>query len=123
MAKKAKKKSAKTQAPSGIRHDARTKAKAIELALKDKTVPEIHAKLKRPDGSGPAQKTIRAWLAAEGIEPPSGRRRSYDRKKILKDLRAKNSDGSSKYTRAQLQTKYGCTAKYLSTLATGKIAP
>lgn len=101
---------------SGVRYSNEIKEQAISMA-QTHTVPEIYDVL-----DGPSQKTIREWLAAEKVMPNAGRQRRYDRKAILKDLRAMNR-GDHKYTRTQLCTKYGCSSKFLSQLASGEIKP
>lgn len=115
---------------SGVRYSNEIRERAISMA-QTHTVPEIYAQL-----DGPSQKTIREWLAAEKVSPNAGRQRRYDRKEILKDLRAKvdNPDKSKgkkgkrkakvpTYTRTQLCEKYGCSSKFLSQLASGEIKP
>jgi transposase-like protein len=103
---------------AGLRYSDKEKARAVELAEKGHTVPEIAKKLRSP-----SQKTIREWLISNGVTPPSGRKRVYDRKKILADLRARKPNGKKRYTRAQLQAKYHCSAKFLWQLDRGIIKP
>jgi transposase-like protein len=112
---------AKTKNPqrlAGFRYSEADKRKAVDLARKGMTVPEIAKRL-----SGPSQKTIRDWLISNGVEPPSGRKRYHDRKKILADLRSRKENGKKRYTRAQLQQKHGCSAKFLWQLEKGVITP
>ena len=117
MAKK-KRTRKKPEKTSGIRYDKATRKRAETLARSGKTVPEIAAKL-----DGPSQKCIREWLEAADIVPTSGRKRHFNREKILADLQATNGKGEPKFTRGQLCAKHGCSPKYLSNLANGKIAP
>jgi hypothetical protein len=103
---------------AGIRYSEEIKAHAVDLANKGNTVPEIADEL-----AGPSQKTIRDWLTSNGVEPPSGRVRVHDRKKILADLKARKKDGKRRHTRKQLQEKYGCSAKFLWQLEKGMLKP
>ena len=96
---------------SGVRYDNETRKLARKLARRGKTVPEIAREL-----AGPSQKTIRTWLTDKGIEPNPGRQRTYNRKKILQDLKRGMS-------RTKVCKKHGCSAKFVSELARGKIDP
>lgn len=108
---------------SGVRYDADTRKRVRTLARRGKSVPEIRATLAESSDTAPTQKTIREWLGADGIEVPAARQRQHNRDKILRDLKATKRDGATpKFTRAQIQEKYGCSAKFLSQLASGKLA-
>lgn len=48
--------------------------------------------------------------------------RRFDRARILKDLNATRVDGKKVYSRQQLSKKYGCSERFLSKLARGKLA-
>lgn len=77
---------------------------------------------------GVTPKTIRNWLRqVERTENtsllPGGRRRTHDRQAILEDLRATDDAGKPRYTRAQIREKHGCSHKFLSQLANGRIDP
>lgn len=82
----------------------------MRLAKARVAVPAISTKI------GASQKTVREWLRAAGVSPTSAIRRQYDRKAILRDL-------ASSKTRADIIARYGCSQKFLSQLATGKISP
>ena len=105
----------KKRKDSGARYTDIVKQKALRMAKRDVSVPEIARKL------GPSEKTIRTWLRDAGISAP-GRARRYDRKQILKELLAKDRKGNPKHTRADICSRHGCSRKFLSELATGKIA-
>jgi transposase-like protein len=77
---------------------------------------------------GVTPKTIRNWIRRiEHDEKksllPGGRRRTHDRQAILEDLRATDDAGQPRYTRAQIRDKHGCSHKFLSQLANGRIDP
>lgn len=75
------------------------------------------AEISRIRGLPTDPKTIRRWLTDMGVtlRGPSDLR-THPREKILKELKAK-------VTRTKIQKKYGCSAKYLSLLASGKLVP
>jgi hypothetical protein len=62
----------------------------------------------------PSVKTIQRWVADAGIERKA--RRKYPRAQIKKML-------DNDVPRSVIRAKYGCSHKYLSDLAKGKITP
>lgn len=109
-------------------HSEETKTKAIELRLSDRsewTLTAIGQKL------GVSPRSIRAWFRKAEKDNPKWRgklltgcqERRYDRAKILRELNATKPNGQPKYTRKQIAEKHGCSAKFLSDLATGRIQP
>jgi uncharacterized protein YjcR len=93
----------------GVRYSEKQRKDAARMAKSRVAVPEISSKI------GVSQKTIRDWLRAAGVSPASAIRRQYDRKAILRELASK--------TRADIIARHGCSQKFLSQLATGKITP
>jgi len=109
-----------------MRYPEEKKKKAIQLRLRSRskwTLAAISEEL------GVSTRTLRSWFrAAEQSNPKYGGRllgsqpRKHDRKRILNDLRA-TSGGEPKFTRRELAEKHGCSQKYLSDLANGKLKP
>jgi transcriptional regulator with XRE-family HTH domain len=58
---------------------------------------------------------VRAWVADIRKAKGTGNVRRYDRQAIL--------DDSKTMTRAQLQARHGCSARFLSDLLNGKLDP
>lgn len=92
--------------------------KAVGMRLVDparNTVAKISERL------GPTRRTLQTWFReAEERNPdligrimPRSQPRRYDRAAIQADLE------SGEMTRAQIREKYGCSAKFLSQVATG----
>ena len=104
------------------------KKKAIEMRLADRqkwTLTAIGKKL------SVSPRSIRAWFRKAEKDNPKLRdklltgcqERRYNREKILRELNATKPGGQPKYTRKQIAEKHGCSAKFLSDLATGRITP
>jgi transposase-like protein len=70
----------------------------------------------RERGMSRNAKVVRQWLVDQGVEIRSEKVTIYPRAKILKQLRAG-------YPRKKLVLEYGCSTKFLSNLANGKISP
>jgi len=109
------------------RYPEKVKQEAIRLRLESRTKWTIPALSKR---LGVSQRTLSYWFQqAEEEEPKyagrltNGNRRRFNRKKILRDLKARKANGRPKYTRREIAEKYNCSPKFLSNLATGKIEP
>jgi transposase-like protein len=110
-----------------MRYPEETKKKAIQLRLRSRTKWTLAA---IGEELGVSTRTLRSWFrAAEesnskyrgkllGSQP-----RTHDRKRILNDLKAKTSDGEPKFSRREIGAKYGCSQKFLSDLANGKLKP
>lgn len=92
-----------------------TKKKAISLYCNKKKPMPIEQIIKVP--GMPNAKTLRKWLADAKVPMRPHHQQVYPRAEILEILKKKSM------TRAQIQEKYGCSKKYLSDLASGKIAP
>lgn len=101
------------------RYDEDVRWKAVGLRLVDptaNTVAAISSKL------GPTRRTLQTWFReAEERNPdlagrimPRTQPRQYDRAAILADLEAGN------LSRDQIREKHGCSAKFLSQVATGQ---
>jgi hypothetical protein len=96
----------------GRRYAAAIKKKAVKLYNKGHTIAEICRLEEMPNNI----KVVRRWLLLEGTEIRSAKIPQYPRAKILKQL------NSGKPRRAIIE-EYGCSPKFLSNLANGKITP
>lgn len=83
-----------------------TRAEAISLRKKGKTIDEISRIL------GPCEKTLRLWFGEAGVDP--GRRR-YNRDAVLADIDAG-------MPRREVCAKYGCSRPWLAAILKGRRA-
>lgn len=93
------------------RYSDAVKTKAVKLYKKGASLARICRRREMPNDVS----TVRQWLVDRSIKIRTNAH-VYPRKKILREMK----NGAS---RQDLQKRYGCSAKYLSNLATGKLEP
>ncbi len=96
----------------GRRYKETVKEKAVERYKGGTPLTEICRLKSMPNNT----KVVRRWLVLRGVEIRSEKVLIYPRKKILKQLKAKRP-------RSEIIAEYGCSTKFLSNLANGKISP
>ncbi len=96
----------------GRRYEDGVKNQAVTLYTGGTPLTEICRLKKMPNNT----KVVRRWLVLEGVEIRSAKVPIYPRAKILKQLKAKRP-------RSEIIAEYGCSTKFLSNLANGKISP
>lgn len=97
--------------PCGKRYGEAAKKEAKRLYKNGLTVAAIC----RLRGMSSNAKVVRGWLTDQGVEIRSEKTTIYPRRKILKQLQ----DGR---LRKEIAAEYGCSMKFLSNLANGKIS-
>lgn len=107
---------------SGVRHGTDTRKCVRKMAELQDPVTDIASVVQV------TPKTVRTWLRSMEAEDassllPGGRKRTHDRPAILEDLAALDEQGCLRFTRAQIRKKHGCSHKFLSQLANGRLDP
>lgn len=94
---------------SGKRYSEKLRKDAARLYRKGWSLARIVRREEMPDDVN----TVRHWLKDRGVEMRVSVH-VYPRQKILREL-------ERDVPRLEIQERYGCSAKYLSNLATGKL--